>query len=67
MIDEIIDDQSYLNTINDENHFPLRKVIYDLFSERNTDEFSDDYWIPINIEERKRKFPKAFEILFGNS
>ncbi|MCL2060279.1 MAG: ATP-binding protein [Oscillospiraceae bacterium] len=41
----------------------MYNVIVDLLGERNTKDFSDDYWIPYDLEDRKRKFPKAFEIL----
>ena len=41
----------------------MNKVIEEFLGERNTYLFSDDYWIPFDLEERKRKFPKAFSAL----
>ncbi|MCL2166915.1 MAG: ATP-binding protein, partial [Clostridiales bacterium] len=41
----------------------FHKMIEELLAEHNTELFSDDYWIPYELEDRKRKFPKAFAAL----
>ena len=44
---------------------PMNNVVQELLGERNTKLFSDDYWIPYDLYERKKKFPKAYSILEG--
>jgi hypothetical protein len=59
--------RSYKRDDNWESDFDddiiLSSVIQDLFSTRDTEHYTDDLWIPYNLADRKRKFPKAWEAL----